>query len=144
MPADGVRVSGLVEARAAFQRAPEVAARELRDGGNELVRGLATDAQRAARGHSRQAGLLARTVDVTRGFTPTVTAGGNTRVGSNRVPAFKVLYGSEFGARRLRQFRPARPSGYWFFPTIQQSPRIDATVDDVADAVARDLTRGGA
>jgi hypothetical protein len=61
------------------------------------------------------------------------------------VPAFKVLFGSEFGSNRLKQFRPHHGrQGYWAFPTVDAS---QAEISDkwgrVADEILHRFSQGG-
>lgn len=99
------------------------------DAGRELAREIAA----AARRSDRQSALMARTVDVDLAGA-SVSAGGSTPVGRNNTPADNILFGSEFGSRRYRQFRRKRSSGYWFNPTYEtELPDIMNELAEAAD-----------
>lgn len=115
-----VHVVGAGAVLAAFRRLPADADRELRETSMELSRTLAGRVAAGARSDSRQSALMAPTVRAGRDRVPMIVAGGATRVGSRRVPAFKILFGSEHGARSLHQFRPHQGAGsYWLFSTVE-------------------------
>lgn len=120
-----VTVSGLKETLAALRKMPDDAKAELKDTSFELAQSLAKALRSAARGQGPQSGLMAGTVNVgdssgNDSDLPVVQAGGSSKVGRNHAPAYKVLFGSEFGAHRLKQFRGFNSSGYWFFPTVDE------------------------
>src|SRR5688572_27989939 len=79
---------------------------------------VAADIRTSARTNAQSA-LMAPTVRAQKAAVPVILAGGSRRVGRNRVPAYKVLFGSEFGAY-LKQFRAVNSSGYWFFETFDK------------------------
>jgi len=99
------------------------------------------------------------TVKAIKDRVPVVQAGGARRVASTRVPAFKLLFGSEFGADRRfgwyahqrfaesegRQFSPHQgTTGRWFFPTVERElPTALAEWQDAADAIMRRFGQGG-
>lgn len=64
---------------------------------------------------SKQSAIVGATVKAT---SAAVIAGGNARIGRNQVPAYKVLFGSEFGSANLKQFPPPSKS-YWFFTAVE-------------------------
>lgn len=74
---------------------------------------------------------------------PTLWIGGSRRIGRKKKPAFKLVYGAEFGARKLRQYRPwIGSTGYFFFPSIrsteaERTVRYRAALDAVARAWSR-------
>jgi hypothetical protein len=140
-----VRVEGVREAQAAFRRMPKVAKRELADRTKHLAEVLAASAQIAGIRSSAQSALVAPLVRARKGATPYIAGGGSRLVGRNRVPAHKVLFGAEFGANHLKQFRPHTGRvGYWLFPTVErEKAKITAAWLDVAQAVQRDFTKGG-
>lgn len=116
-----VRVEGLNEAKRAFRRLPKDGKDALRDGTLKLSETLARSAESAARAHSPQAALMAPLIKAYKGQVPQIGGGGSRRVGRNRVPAWKILFGAEFGSNRLPQFRPHRgQKGYWLFPTVER------------------------
>lgn len=135
-----VHVSGLRGTLAAFRDLPKEASDELRDAAGLIAQDLAGAIASAARSHSRQAALMAPTVKVGRDRVPVVRAGGSRRVGSRAKPAYKILFGSEFGSNRLRQFKPASPS-YWMWRTTEeQGGEISRRWLAAADAVVAKFT----
>lgn len=138
-----VRVEGAQATLAAFRLLPAAASKSLRERTQELSRTLAGKIATAGRADSGQSALVAATVKAGGGVVPTITAGGTARVGRNRAPAYKVLFGSEFGATRLPQFRPHLGAGsYWFFTTAENSPEIGRAWSKVADDIIEAFTRG--
>ena len=136
-----VDVRGLRETIAAFRNLPKDASNELRDATQQVSRDVAERISRAARASSRQAALMAKTVKARRDRVPVVQAGGATRVGRNRNPAYKILFGANFGARYLKQFRPWRAAGtrdYFFFSSVEDmEPEINQRWIATADTVLR-------
>jgi hypothetical protein len=134
-----VRVDGARETLAALRRLPRQADQELRDASMRIAQLLASRIQAAARGDSRQSALIAPTVRIRRELLPTVVAGGAVRVGRRRKPAYKILFGSEFGSNRLPQFRPHLGRGsYWFFRTVEDNETaMGRQWRQAADAVVR-------
>lgn len=117
-----MRLEGYRETIAAFRELPDQANDKLRDGTRELSELLAGRIRADARSDSPQAALMAPTVRAKRDRVPVVTAGGMKRVGRNRVPAYKVLFGSIFGAEHYSQFRPwLGQDSYWFFQTVDEN-----------------------
>lgn len=117
------------------------ARREVPDTLDRLNRVMALAVARAARASSRQSALLAPTVGITGN---TVTVGGSRPMGSRRAPAYKLLYGAEFGSKRYRQFRARRATGYWFTPTVNaQRTRVAASWIRVVAALADDWGSAG-
>lgn len=115
-----LRIDGLRETLRAFDRLPDDADTQLRDASQRIADSMAGHIRAAATAEGRQAGALARTVRARRDRVPVVVAGGTSRLGRKRKPAFKLLYGSEFGSHRLPQFKPHMGSGsYWFFTTVE-------------------------
>lgn len=116
-----VRVSGARETLAAFRAMPKNTVDELRDASLDLSRDVARWAAAGGHAEGAQAGLVAGTVRAVRDRVPSVQAGGSRRVGSRKAPAWTLLFGSEFGSNRYRQF-PHRHLGrgsVWFFRTIE-------------------------
>lgn len=114
-----VRIDGAREVLAGFNRLPKDANRELRDRAQKIAVRLAGDVQAAGRVEGRQAMILAATVKARRDRVPVVTVGGTTRIGRHAKPAWKLLFGSEFGSNRLAQYKPHLGRGsYWIFSTV--------------------------
>jgi hypothetical protein len=140
-----VRIEGGRETLAAFRRLPREASTALRERSLELAKALAGRVQSSATGDSPQSALMATTVKAKRDRIPVIEAGGTTRVGSSRVPAYKVLFGSEFGARTLPQYRPHVGRGsYWMFRTVEDNEAmIAAGWLRAADDIVRAFGEGG-
>lgn len=139
-----LRVDGIRETLAALRKLPKDASDELRNASLKLSQSLATKVQSAARAEGRQAAALAPTVKARRDRVPSIVAGGATRIGRNRKPAFKLLFGSEFGANYLPQFKPHLGTGsYWFFQTVErEQAEIASEWRKAADAVVREFGDG--
>lgn len=129
----------------AFRDLPKHATNELRDANQAISESLAKRIAGAARASDAQSALIAPTVRAQRDRTPSVVAGGSRRVGSRRTPAYKVLFGSEFGGTYWRQFRPHQGSGsFWFFTTVEDNQDEVLTVwARVAESVAREWGSAG-
>lgn len=139
-----ITVEGLFETLAAFRYLPKAASQALRERSLELAGTLASDVQSAARAEGGQAALMAGLIKAKRDRIPAVKAGGSRRVGRNRAPAFKLLFGAEFGADQYPQFKPHRGTrGYFMFPTIRGNDAIPQAWQDVADDIGRAFVRGG-
>lgn len=138
-------VVGARETLAAFRRLPREASDSLRERSTQLAVALASHVAGAARGDSAQSALMAPTVKARRDRIPSIQAGGTTRVGSNRVPAYKILFGSEFGARTLAQYRPHVGRGsYWLFRAVEERETEIATAWElVVEDIRRSFERGG-
>lgn len=137
---------GVRETLAAFRGLPKEANRELRLASLDLSRELAADAKAAGAAEGSQAALVATTVKAVFDRTPAVQAGGTKRLGSRRKPAWKLLFGSEFGSNEYRQFPHLHQGrdGIWFFPTIEaNSSSIAARWREAADRTIAAFTKGG-
>lgn len=140
-----IHITGVRETLAAFRRLPKEASAELRERTLALSQALANRIQAEARSEGRQAALLAPTVKANRDRVPSITAGGTKRVGSRRKPAWKLLFGSEFGSDRYGQFKPHLGRGsYWLFRTVEaEETEIGRAWLAVADAIVCSFTRDG-
>lgn len=152
-----VHVTGVRQTLAAFARLPKEASDDLRTETLKLSESLARKVADAARIDSDQAALIAPTVKAVRDRIPAITAGGTKRVGRNRVPAYRILFGSEFGARRRfgwyaqrqyahsagRQYRRHLGKGsYWFFQAVEDAtPDISTAWSKVADDIVTAWSR---
>jgi len=141
-----IRIAGVREVLAGFRALPKEAGDRLRDASTRLAGALAVDVAAAGRAEGAQAELVAATVKARRDRVPVIVVGGTRRLGSRRKPAFKLLFGSEFGASQsgdyaLRQFKPHLGAGsYWIFKTVDDGPaqaRIDREWNVAADAIVR-------
>lgn len=136
-----VRITNLRPTLAAFRDLPDDANQEMRAASLSIAGFLAVELKMAARGNGQSA-LMVPTIRAIKDRVPVVQAGGARRVGRNRVQAYKVLFGSEFGAHTLKQYRAFNASGYWFFITVDENTGyIDREYNEAADEV---LTKWGA
>jgi len=134
-----LHILGVRETLAAFRHLPREANNSLREQSMRLAASLAGHVAGAARADSPQSALMAPTVKAIRDRVPAISAGGTARVGRNQKPAFKILFGSEFGARTYRQFRPHLGTGsYWMFSTVQKNEaELSAAWGRAADDIAQ-------
>lgn len=137
---------GLRETLAAFRALPKDASAELRDAAQEISRLVASVAKSSAGDPQSQA--VAATVRPVRDRVPAVQAGGSQRITSQGIPAYRLLFGSEFGAEGRygwyaaskyggsagRQFSGhTGTAGRWFFPSVERTnvPAMKAWNDAV-------------
>ncbi|MEQ4301594.1 hypothetical protein ABNF97_09405 [Plantactinospora sp. B6F1] len=134
-----LRLDGAQAVLRSFRDLPKDANDELRAASLALAETLAPKVAAAGRAEGRQAALLAKTVRAQRDRVPVIVAGGTRRLGSNRKPAFKLLFGSEFGSNFYRQFRPHLGSGsYWIFRTVDNNQQlISDEWNKAADRIVR-------
>lgn len=135
-----IRIDGLHETLRALNKLPKDANLELKEAAVALSRKLATAAKASGAREGSQAALVASTVRAARDRVPVVVAGGNKRLGRNKAPAYKLLFGSEFGSNRYQQFhKPHIGKGsYWFFKTIEDHQvEIAKEWMDAADEIIR-------
>lgn len=135
-----VEGEGIRETLRAFRGLPKEASNELRAAALDLSRDLAAAAKLSGEQEGSQAALVASTVKARRDRVPVVEAGGTKRLGSRRKPAWKLLFGSEFGSNRFTQFprRHQGREGIWFFPVIEENaPMIARRWQEAADNVIR-------
>jgi len=140
-----VQATGVRETLAAFRGLPKEASAEIRSTSEDLARLLAASAQRSGRQEGHQAALVAATVKPARDRVPVVQAGGSKRLGSRRAPAWKLLFGSEFGSDDYPQFPRAHLGnvGIWFFPVVEQEAGpILVQWRQAADRIVRAFTKG--
>lgn len=120
-----VNIDNLDETLRALNALPKEASDELRDKAQELSKELATKAQASGHREGHQAALVATTVKARRDRVPIIIAGGAKKLGVNKKPAYKLLFGSEFGASRLKQYKPHAGSGsYWFYKVIDDEKEL--------------------
>lgn len=143
-----VEIEGIKETLAKLNKLPKDAQDALRDHAGRLAGFLARKAEGAARSdRSRQAKRVAATIMVKRDRVPVIQAGGSKRIASSRVPAYKLLFGSEFGSNRLEQFgkRHNGQQGSWFFGTVEDyAKEIAEAWNEAADEVIDEFSKGGA
>lgn len=137
-----VHIDGVRETLAKLKEMPKEASDALREASMRIAGPLADSARRAFTAGGYQGPLVASTVRVKRDRVPVITAGGSTRVGRNKKPVYKVLFGTEFGANFLKQFHHPHlgREGYYFFPTVEREDgRISVEWNKAADEVMRDF-----
>jgi len=139
-----VRIDGLNSTLRALSKLPKDANDEIRKASLELSKQLASKAKISGLREGRQAALVASTVKARRDRVPVIAAGGMKRLGRNRAPAYKLLFGSEFGANTLKQYKPHIGRGsYWFFKTVEDNQKEIADAwNDAADRVIREFGGG--
>lgn len=140
-----IKIDGIREMLAALNKLPKDANNELRAAALEISRELSAAARESGASEGRQAAIVAVTVKARRDRVPTVVAGGPKRIGRNRQPAYKLLFGSEFGASQYEQYRPHLGRGsYWFFRTVEDNEvEIARKWLDAADEIIRKFSAGG-
>lgn len=126
-----VRIEGGKATLRAFSKLGKEASKALREANKEISRELATKIRTAAEGSDDQSAAVAKSVRAGSDRVPNVQAGGRRRAGHQRrrssgqspTTASDLIYGSNFGARFLKQFRPwnggAGQDDYWFFKTVE-------------------------
>lgn len=143
-----VRGEGIRETLRVLKVLPKDAQKELRVRTRELSVKLAARAKAdGMKDSAPQSPDVATTVRAVTDRVPSITAGGTRRLGRNRAPAYKLLFGSLFGSNAYSQFhRPhAGQSAYWFFPVVEKnSADINRTWMQIADSIVRDFAAGGA
>ena len=117
-----IQIDGADQLLRAFRELPKDATEELRVKSLEISQWMAKQATSAGRAEGRQAALVAGTVKARRDRVPVVIAGGAKRLGRNKAPAGKLLFGSEFGSNRLKQYKRHIGRGsYWFFKSVEDN-----------------------
>lgn len=139
-------LEGYKETLAAFRELPKDASKSLREQTLKLSEALAEGIKEAARRDvSPQAELLIPTVRARKDRVPNIRAGGVKRVGSNKVPAYKVLFGAEFGSDRFKQFHKPHngTEGSWFFQSVERDQdQISQAWRTVANDIVSAFTQG--
>ena len=140
-----IKIDGIREMLTALNKLPKDANNELRTAALEISRELSAAARESGTSEGRQAAIVAVTVKARRDRVPVVVAGGPKRIGRNRAPAYKLLFGAEFGATRYEQYKPHVGRGsYWFFRTVEDNEvEIARKWLDAADEIIRKFSGGG-
>jgi hypothetical protein len=154
-----VRITGLRETLKKFRGLPKDASKELRTETLRLSEFLTLKAKAAGFAQGRQSGVVAGTIRAQKDRVPAVVMGGTKRLGRNKAPAYKIMFGAEFGMNARsgwyakpryadspgRQYRPHRGrAGYFFFPTVEQSQsEVAAAWNKVADDIVAKFSEGG-
>lgn len=141
-----VQIENMRETLAAVRALGKEAEAALRDRAFKLGEQLAQSIARAAASDkSPQTRIVAATLKVKRDRLPVLEVGGTKRIGRNRVPAYALLFGAEFGSVQYRQFHKAHQgkAGSWFFPTVErEQAEIVAAWEQAADDVVREFGEG--
>lgn len=134
-----LKIDGAEQLLRAFRDLPKDATEELRVKSLEISQWMAQKATSAGRSQGKQAALVATTVKARRDKTPVVVAGGAKRLGRNKAPAGKLLFGSEFGSNRLKQYKKHIGTGsYWFFKSVQDNqPEIEKQWLEAAEQIIK-------
>lgn len=135
-----MKITGVKEILSALRDMPKDAQNEIRDGSVRLAEKLAGKARSSSTTTGSPQGiLLASTVKAVRDRVPVIQAGGTKRVGRNDKPAWKILFGVEFGSLDYIQFQKLHSSeGYWLFPLVRrENDTIEREYHQIVDAVAR-------
>lgn len=115
-----VHIDGVFETLRALSQLPPEANKQIREKSLEISKKVAAKAKSSGLTEGRQAALVSTTVKARKDRVPVVAAGGMKRLGRNRAFAYKLLFGSEFGADKLKQYKPhIGNSSYWFFKTVE-------------------------
>ena len=142
-----VRIEGVRETLKALNELPKEANEQMRKAAMTMAEKLAVKSQQAALSdQSPQAALIVPTIKPRRDRVPVIVAGGSTRVGRRSVPAWKVLFGSEFGANQYPQFgkRHQGQEGSYLFPIVEaNSELVEREWNAAADDVIARFTAGG-
>jgi hypothetical protein len=132
-----IKVDGIQEVLRALDKLPIHVQEGIEDESKKLAQLLAGKIRADGMSDAApQSPLVARTVQAKKGVTPTITIGGDQRLGRNKKPAYKLLFGSVFGSNAYEQFhRPHNGQvGYWIYPTIdREAGEIARAWNQVAD-----------
>lgn len=155
-----VRIEGVHGTLRALGALPKEANDQIRAASLRLAQGLAAEVKAEGMADAApQSHLVARTVRAGKDRVPVITAGGMRKLGRNKTPAYKLLFGSIFGmtnpsgwfnrskyegATGLQFHRHhGGTRGYWFFPIVEDAaPRISREWNAAADEVVRSFSQG--
>jgi hypothetical protein len=142
-----IQVEGMGETLRAFRDLPKEASDELRVESGEIAEYLAGKIRTAAGSDmSPQARIVAATLKVKRDRVPVLEVGGTKRIGRNKVPANRLMFGAEFGSNRFRQFhkRHTGTAGSWFYGTVKrEEAEIGRMWLEAADRIIAKWAEGG-
>lgn len=150
-----LRITGARETLAAFRQLPKDASKELRDANQQISTDLADKIRAAAESSSPQSAAVAPSIKARRDRVPSITAGGGRLAtkqrrrsrGQAKTTAGKLVFGANFGASYLKQFRRHSGAGeddYWFFRTVEDNEaRIVDEWTQAADRVLNQWGSGG-
>jgi hypothetical protein len=153
-----IRITGLQETLAKLKGLPDEANKQLRKAAGVIAADVAKTAKASGMAEGAQAALEATTVTVKKDRFPAVQAGGGRRLGRYGKPAYKLLFGSEFGMNEHSgwygkprydestgfQYQEHRgQSGAWFFPSVEENaPEIADAWTAAANAIVDSFGEG--
>lgn len=146
MPATGVYIKGLRTTRRKLKEMPDEARSELTIQSNRIAVVVGDEARSRFTALGRQGPLVGASLKTASGTTPTIKVGGSARVGASRKPVYKLLYGTEFGSNKYRQFHALHTgtTGRALWPTIRQrGPYMVKQWTKALDKVTKKFGEGG-
>lgn len=108
-----IHIDGLDQTLRALRGMPKEASAALRDRAGLIAADMVGWVQ--ARAFTPQQDRVADTAKVVRDRVPAIQLGGTKRITRTRTPAWKILFGANFGARRFPQFLPWAGRGRDYF-----------------------------
>lgn len=140
-----ISTAGIKATQERFKGLPAAAKAQLAKATKQVADNLVTEIQAAARGKGRQAGSLADTVHRSGSRTKvTVIAGGTEPIFKSGTPAFKSLFGSEFGGKHGHGFEWQGKRSAWFYRTADAQRAVIAEEwQTVATAIANSFDSDG-
>jgi ABC-type nitrate/sulfonate/bicarbonate transport system substrate-binding protein len=151
-----LKIDGARATLRAFSKLGKDANKALREANKEISRDLAGKIAAAARASDAQSAAVAKSVKAKSDRVPSVEAGGRRLAtkqrrrssGQRKTQAGDLLFGSNFGATFLPQFRRhnggAGSDDYWFYSTVEENePRIVKEWEDARDRLLSEWGSGG-
>ena len=142
----GIGVKGLRTTQRKLKELPDDAKGELVKASGRIAKVVGDQAAMRFTALGNQGPLVGRTLRSTKGTVPTIKVGGSSKLGRNKAPAYKLLYGTEFGSDKYKQFHAAHTGrvGRALYPTVRdRAEYMYSQWKDAADKVARDFAEGG-
>lgn len=117
----GIGVKGLRTTQRKLRELPDNARDNIISASRKIATVVGDQAALRFTALGHQGPLVARTVRSTKGSVPTIKVGGSRKLGKNKKPAYKLLYGTEFGSNKYKQFHAAHTgrTGRALYPTIR-------------------------
>jgi hypothetical protein len=143
-----IKIDNLKETSAALKRLPEDLQSNVIDASWDISQKLAKAIRTAARANGPQTALLAGTVATGEAIAPVVTVGGSQPLPTKgkrkkRFTAYQDVFGAEFGASFLPQFKPRNKGGYFIYPTVDaMAGEINEQWTKAADKAILDYAEG--
>lgn len=135
----GIGVKGLRTTQKKIRELPDNARDEIIIASRRIATVVGDQAALRFRALGHQGPLVAGTVRSTKGTVPTIKVGGSSKLGRNKAPAYKLLYGTEFGSDKYKQFHAPHTgrTGRALYPTIRD--RADYMYEQWKDAADKVL-----